>query len=256
MSLELAIASALHDVAAGAEAIRHASLALTGRPDVGIPARFGYNAVFGPLSRLAIVLGVEVPAPRLACETPRRKPRARRPRAPRALRAKALKVKELAEFVERASPWDPDGYFDTHHTDQQVEAMSCRALLLEVIRRASYDWVLYRTSSKLQNKQLAESAYNWLFVEDERSKAWALRDRNGKGMMSFLNICDTLDLEPSHVRERVKQLTGKDIMGAGRPAERRKVKHSDDAVSSDEHSVFSVDVDTLPTYDPMYSSYE
>lgn len=256
MTLAVDLTRALSDMEASAEAIRHVALALTSRPDVGLPADFGHRACVAPIRRLARLLGVEEPLTLPAVRSPRRRARTRRARPPKKVRAKPNQAKELEEFVERASPWDPDAYLEVDFTDQQAEAASCRALLLEIIRRASFDWVLYRNSSKLANKQLAESAYHWLFVEDESSKQWAQRERNGKGMLSFLNICETMDIAPEKVRAKVRVLTGRDIMGAGRPAERRKVKHNDESLSSDEHSVFDVDVDSLPTYDPMYSSDE
>lgn len=248
------VALALRDMNLGAEAIRHAALALNGRPGVSLPANFGYSATIAPLDRLARLLGVEeVQAPPKA-RSPRRKPRARRARPPRKVsaKAKADRSKELAEFVEshQTSAWDPEDSI----SDRQAEAGNCRALLLEVIRRASYDWVLYRNSSKLQNKLLAENAYHWLFLEHEGTPVWAQRDRNGKGMMSLIAICDALDIEPSEVRRRARELTEKDIMGAGRPAERRKTKQNEDAMSSDEHSAFGVDVDSLPYHDPMFVS--
>lgn len=246
---------ALHGVTVGAEAIRHAVCALAGGPAVVIPADFTYKAGLAPIRQLARAFGVEVSEHRLEAPSPQRKPRAPRARASKGVRAKPNKTKELEEFVEKLSHWDPDSYLMAYAPDQQSEAASCRALLLEVIRRASYDWVLYRMSAKLPSKQLAESAYHWLFVEDEKSKQWAQRERNGKGMMSFLTICETLDLEPANVRKRVRELTSKDIMGAGRPAEhRKKPKNSDEATSSDEHSVYAIDVDSIPTYDPMFVS--
>jgi len=242
---------ALHGMTVGAEAIRHAALALASGPSVGIPHNFGYRASLAPIRQLARLLEVELPAPARTTLKPVRKPRARRAQPSKASRTKPNKTQELDEFVEKVSAWDPEVYT----TDQQAEAASCRALLLEVIRRASYDWVLYRTSSKLQSKQLAESAFHWLFVEDEKSKQWAQRARNGKGMLSFLAICETLDLEPKHVRRHINKLTSKDIMGAGRPAEhRKKPKNSDEAGNSDEHSVYAIDVETIPTYDPMFAT--
>lgn len=254
MTSAVRVADALLGMAAGAEALRHASLALNSRPNVCLSADFGYRAALAPITLLALAIGVPDHEPPPAPSAPHRKARVRRARLPKKPRVRASKAKELDEFVEASSAWDPDSYTQLY-TDQQAEAGSCRALLLEVIRRASFDWVLYRSSSKLAARQLAESAYHWLFVEDETTKQWQMRDRNGKGMLSFLAICDTMDLDPENVRRRVRTLTSKDIMGAGRPAEhRKKAKNSDEAVSDDAHSVYDVDVDSLPTYDPMFVS--
>lgn len=243
---------ALQDLTLGAEAMRHAALALTGRPDVSLPADFSYRATLAPLGRLALLFGVVAEAP-ARVPAPPRKPRTRRPRPPRAASAKGSKLKELAAFVASVQPsaWDPD---EEVYSDRQAEAGNCKALLLEVIRRACFDWVLYRNSSKLQNKILAESAHHWLFLENEHSATWAQRSRNGKGMMSLIAICDALDIEPSSVRVRARALTERDIMGAGRPAERRKTKQNEDAMSSDEHFAHGVDVDSLPYHDPMFVS--
>ncbi len=244
---------ALRDIHLGANAIRHATRALNGRPGVSLPANFGYSATIAPLDRLARSLGLEEVLAPSRERSPQRKPRQRRARPPRKVSAKPNKTEELAHFVEnlRVSAWDPDEYA---YSDRQAEAGNCRALLLEVIRRASYDWVLYRNSSKLPNKLLAESAFHWLFVENESSPVWTQRERNGKGMMSLIAICDALDIEPSSVRRRARELTEKDIMGAGRPAERRKTKQNEDAMSSDEHMAYGVDVDSLPYHDPMFVS--
>jgi hypothetical protein len=139
---------------------------------------------------------------------------------------------------------------------QALESSACRALLLEVIRRAAYDWVLYRSSSKLPNRQLAESSFIWLFVETPESATGELRHRNGKDLTGFVNICDLLEIDPEKVRAKVRTMTIRDIMGAGRPAERRKHKgSSDDAMHSDDLRVFDVDVDALPTFDPLYNNY-
>lgn len=137
------------------------------------------------------------------------------------------------------------------------DASCCRALLLEILRRAAYDWVLYRTSSKLQDKQLAEDAYYWIFVENEESSSWDERetpDENGitKVMTGFLTICEILDLDPEKVRAYVRQLTIKNVMSVGRPAERRYGPSEEGG--GEEHMVHSVSVDTLPYFDPTFGS--
>jgi hypothetical protein len=109
-------------------------------------------------------------------------------------------------------PEDPVGEFL-----QQAEG--ARALLLEIIRRAAYDWVLYRGSSRIDQKQLAEDAYVWLFVEDAEHPHWAIRVREGKQMTALLAICQELDLEVELVRKHVKALTPHKVMSSGRPPE-------------------------------------
>jgi hypothetical protein len=137
--------------------------------------------------------------------------------------------------------------------DPQLEASNCRALLLEVIRRAAYDWVLYRGSSKLPNRLLAESAYQWLFVEEPGSVSWCNRGKHGKELTAFAAICSQLDMDPDSVRSTVRALTERDIMGAGRPAERRRGKAGDEVAHGEDLRVFDVDVDSLPVFDCMFA---
>lgn len=102
------------------------------------------------------------------------------------------------------------------------EINGCKTLLLEVIRRAAYDWVLYRASRRMVQKVLAEQAYRWLFTEIPGSADWKEREREGKHISSFISICESLDLDPDTVRRHIKRLTPKNVMSVGRPAEYRR----------------------------------
>jgi hypothetical protein len=102
------------------------------------------------------------------------------------------------------------------------EINGSKALLMEIIRRAAYDWVLYRSSDRLAMKQLAQQAYNWLFVEELGTVEWAERQREGKHITSFVSICESLELDPDTVRGHVRRLTAKHVMSVGRPAEYRR----------------------------------
>lgn len=102
------------------------------------------------------------------------------------------------------------------------EIKGCKSLLLEVIRRAAYDWVLYRTSRKMFNKKLAEQAYEWLFQEQPDHPDWRERVESGKHITGFVSICTSLDLDPDAVRTHVKRLTPKNVMSVGRPPEYRR----------------------------------
>lgn len=104
----------------------------------------------------------------------------------------------------------------------QQEINGCKSLLLEVIRRAAYDWVLYRTSTRLPQKKLAEQAYHWLFQEDPEDIEWHERVESGKIVTAFTSICSALDLPPETVRAHVKKLTPKNVMSVGRPPEYRR----------------------------------
>jgi len=106
--------------------------------------------------------------------------------------------------------------------DTTADVPGCKALLLEVIRRASHDWVLYRTSGVMPKRKLAEDAYIWLFQEEPGHGAWAERTANRKDFTSFLSICELLDLDPEAVRKRVRTLTIQQVLSVGRPAEYRR----------------------------------
>ena len=102
------------------------------------------------------------------------------------------------------------------------EISGCKTLLLEIIRRAAYDWVLYRTSHKMVNRVLADSAYTWIFVEDADHPDSMERKLEGKDLTSFESICMHLDLEPRIVRSYIQKLQPKNVMSIGRPAEYRR----------------------------------
>jgi len=109
---------------------------------------------------------------------------------------------------------------DPGQRDQEVTG--CKMLLLEIIRRAAYDWVLYRLSSRLVQKVLAEQAFTWIFVEAPEHRDWNERIMEGKELTSFSSICMHLDLQPEQVRAYVKRLQPRNVMSVGRPAEYRK----------------------------------
>ncbi len=106
--------------------------------------------------------------------------------------------------------------------DYESTVRGCKALLVEILRRAAHDWVLYRSSRRLSRKRLAEDAYRWLFVESQSSLAGLERQRSHKELTSFVAICETLDLDPELVRQRIKLLREEDVVTSGRPATRRK----------------------------------
>lgn len=148
------------------------------------------------------------------------------------------------------SSWDPDP------VHEQIEVGRCRALLLETIRRAAHDWVLYRISNRLPYKQIADEAYIWLFEEGPGHPNWRERAKEERFITAFLSICEALDLDPETVRARVKKMTVKMIMGAGRPAERRHLKEAQDEVVYEEHSLVDINVASLDNSDHYESRYE
>lgn len=259
MEVDQLLLQVLREVSNGVEVMRYATMASEVLNSTWVSARF-LDAVTAPLHALDGMLG-ELP--------PKSLPRAPRKLIPTRLLSKARgrrasKRALTALELPNRLPTPPDlsgldflaGTWVDKRVRVSLEASACRALLLEIVRRAAFDWVLYRSSSKLVNKQLAEGAYHWLFIEEPDSSTWSIRRKNGKEITGFVAICELLDLDPDKVRDRIKLLTKKQIMNAGRPAERRKNKNlSEDAVHSDDLRVFDVNVDCLPVHDPLYSSY-
>lgn len=116
----------------------------------------------------------------------------------------------------------------------QQEINGCKSLLLEVIRRAAYDWVLYRTSTRIVYRKLAEQAFHWLFNEKPGHPDWKEREESGKHITGFVAICNALELDPDAVRIHIKKLTPKNVMSVGRPPEYRR---REPALSSSDDSV-------------------
>lgn len=154
---------------------------------------------------------------------------------------------ELEVVEAPVSSWDPSS------SEEQILASRCRALLLEIIRRAAHDWILYRMHDRLQLRQVAEEAYTWLFQEGP-THPWArMRKANGSSITSFLTICELLDLDPAFVRRKIRSMTVQQIMTAGRPAEKRR-RRADPYV---EHST-DVNIDSIgssPEHTTSYESY-
>lgn len=187
----------------------------------------------------------------------------RRP-APKKVNGAALRVEERRERRPEPmvrSAWDPPS---------PQSGSCCKALLLEVLRRAAHDWVLYRSHSKLSNRECAEDAYTWLFEEDAehpagRHRATAVFDLDGgdqavgaRSITAFLGICEALDLDPETVRARVRQMDIQTIISAGRPAETRRTKRGEAAVMEECNVAIGVNVDAMPRdqqYETQYESY-
>jgi hypothetical protein len=96
--------------------------------------------------------------------------------------------------------------------------------MLEVMRRAAHDWILYRHSTRLAQRQIAEEAFIWLFKEKPGDRNWVERALNGKEMTSFLGICEVIGVDPDQVRHYIKRLTVKEILSTGRPPTYRRQK--------------------------------
>lgn len=122
------------------------------------------------------------------------------------------------------SCWDPNPG-DLRATDiSHFEPAGCKMMLIEIIRRAAHDWILYRTSTRLNQKQIAEEAYEWLFNEEPGTPMWVERATSKKEITSLFGICEVLGLEPDVVRAYVRRLTVKEILSTGRPPTYRRQK--------------------------------
>ena len=155
----------------------------------------------------------------------------------------------IAQPQREVSVWDPETPLE------RIEVTRYRALLLEILKRAIHDWILYRNHSKLDMRARATSAHTWLFEEDADHPWFRQREREGHTIVAFLVICETCDLDPEYVRRRARETTVKQIMTAGRPAERRRPTKE---VSYDEHRVDSINLEALeqPSGGRFTSSHE
>jgi hypothetical protein len=225
------------------------------RPILGLPN----GETTGFEEALESLRSLYLPPKERAPRAPRR-PRAKRPPRPKVAARAPLVRPRLApepelDVAEQESPWDPEPVY---------EASRCQALLMEIIRRAAHDWVLYRQHHRLELKMLAEQAFVWLFEEEPGHPAWRDRERalfkvepegsagqtlvevGSRRLTSFLSICEACGLDPEAVRERAREMTVESIMHTGRHIERRKPRGNADSMSIESHSVVvDVDLDAL-----------
>jgi hypothetical protein len=159
-------------------------------------------------------------------------------------RAPRRRSRQVHQPVPVRSSWDPDGH------NEQMDVMNCRALLIEIIRRAAHDYVLYRTHSELDKKALAEDAFIWLFEEDEEHPHFKTRKREGTIITSFLTICESVDLDPDMVRRHIKKMNVSAVMSAGRPAERRRRRSPPSESDCPQHELTGVKLESLETMGP------
>lgn len=195
-------------------------------------------------------------------------------RAHRVIKPKPSPIPEPARLLDavrkRASPPPQESSESAWDPEPSYEAKRCQALLLEVVRRAAHDWVLYRQHTKLEMRQRAQHAYMWIFEEEPGHKAWKERDtavflvENEEGqsvlevgsrrLTSFISICEIVGLEPEAVRARAREMTVESISKTGRHTERRR--GSSDSSSVEPHSVVvDIDLDALDNEPLDYSQY-
>lgn len=139
----------------------------------------------------------------------------------------ALEVNDLVLRVEGVHVEAPLPEDEVHQLCRELEddtvtqntqdAAGAQALLIEIVKRAAFDWVLYRSSSRLEQKKIAEDAYVWLFQEEEDHPHWAVRVAEGKVVTSFLSICDVFDISPDVLRRKIRTLDPQRVLISGRP---------------------------------------
>lgn len=79
-----------------------------------------------------------------------------------------------------------------------------RRLYLAVVRRALWDFVLYRKSKNYEKRSLAREAENWLFWE-------GTEDTDAEGRVTFLYVCEILGIDPVRVQRSARRLKRTDI---------------------------------------------
>lgn len=115
-------------------------------------------------------------------------------------------------------------------TDDNDRASS---LLLEIVKRAAYDWALYSGSRRLTHRRLARDAFIWLFVEKPGHPDWVERQRSGWAAFSFLAICEHLNIDPVSIRRQIRNLTPRRVQAMGRPATTRRVSRASEDSGGD-----------------------
>lgn len=120
--------------------------------------------------------------------------------------------KEVKEFRKKKK-------LEKERDSLNFDSEGCRYLLVEILRRAIYDWVLYRDSHNDLKLQWGLDAHEWIFEETPYSHHGKMRSREGKHLTSFLSICQLLDLDPTKVRNHIKRLVPFDILSSPRPGD-------------------------------------
>lgn len=105
-------------------------------------------------------------------------------------------IAKLRAALIPATVYLPDAKTGTWDTPQRSgdRYVGYRALWLRVVIRATFDWVSYRDSLKMELRKEAERAHRWLFEKSELFN-------------SFENVCHLVDLPPNALRAWAKALT-------------------------------------------------
>lgn len=92
---------------------------------------------------------------------------------------------------------------DQDWVEQRQSTDPTQRLLLAVVRRAVWDFVLYKDPTAA-NHELAVDAAGWLFWDGQE-------EEDEEGRYSFLYICSILGIDPKKVRDHALRLTRADI---------------------------------------------
>jgi hypothetical protein len=109
----------------------------------------------------------------------------------------------------------------------ESQSLAYRGLLAGVLRRAIFDWVLYRDHPDVVRRRIAAEAYIWLFIEGPGYPTWTRRLKEHTEMLSFLSICESLCLSKDQVRRVAEGVSKGDIRRLGRPPTNRTGGYDD-----------------------------
>ncbi len=96
---------------------------------------------------------------------------------------------------------------DEDWSQQSSQSSPGQRLLVAIVRRAIWDYVLYKDcdeTSEADRYALALDAAGWLFWDGEEST-------DPEGRYTFLYICQLLDIDPKKIRKATLRLTREDI---------------------------------------------
>ena len=109
-------------------------------------------------------------------------------------------------MVSRASRYRSSSAETTFESDDagSQKLTPERRLYVAMIRRAVWDFVLYRGVLTEDKRAISEDAETWLFYDGDE-------DLDADGRVTFLYTCSVLNLDPERVRVGAQRLRRQDI---------------------------------------------
>jgi len=101
----------------------------------------------------------------------------------------------------------PSISLDADFSGERSRTPPAQKLLVAILRRAIWDFVLYKEETKKSDPEkaaLAEEAAGWLFWDGQE-------ETDPDGLYTFRYICEVLNLEPARVRSLIAGLERDDI---------------------------------------------